>query len=195
MLEKVQDALIALFVLVIITACNGSSDEASPDKTGKISTYAGNWYQNGTSGTQDAEKTLNLGSDLSYIQTINQYETTSKLTLGSIKVSTAVITEISTDENNSEYDTIYINIDKVEITPKISSQAEQWNSDQYGGKTDWIVDTVKTFNSDNPGTWEFGSIWLSHIAVSVKREGDLLNVNERGGFDGNDPPEDVYFLQ
>ncbi len=106
-----------------------------------------------------------------------------------------IITEISTDENNSEYDTIYININDVEITPKISSQAAQWNSEQYGGETDWMVDISKTFNSTNPGNWEYGSIWLSNVAVSVKREGNLLNVNERGGFDGNDPPEDVYFLQ
>ncbi len=187
--------LIALVILLLITACDKSSDETSPDKTSKISTYAGSWYQNGTTGTQDAKKTLNLNTDLSYIQTINQYETTSKLTLSSIKVSTAVISEISTDETDSTYDTVYIDISKVEITPKTSSQAEQWNNDEYGGETDWIVDSIKTFNSDNPGNWEFGSIWLSNVAVSVKREGDLLNVNERGGFDGNDPPEDVYFLQ
>ncbi len=53
---------------------------------------------------------------------------------------------------------------------------------------------TRTFSAAAPGHWEHGAVWQHHVAVSVQREGDLLNVNERGGFDGLDPPEDVYFL-
>ena len=104
------------------------------------------------------------------------------------------MTDITVEENNGAYETIFIEIGEVRLTPKTSSQAAEWNAAAYGGVTTWIQDVTLTFTSGNPGPWEHGTIWLHHVAVSVQREGDLLTVNERGGFDGQDPPEDVYFV-
>jgi hypothetical protein len=178
----------------LIPACQSGSTGPSQDATATIGTYAGTWTQNGTSGTFDAEKSLTIGADLSYVQTVHQYESPAKLTLAFIKVVTGTVTAISVDDANEAYDTIFVGITAVEVTPKTAGQADEWNTAAYGGITAWTPDVTQTFNSSNPGLWEHGAVWLDHVAVSVQREGDLLNVNERGGFDGQDPPEDVYFL-
>lgn len=179
----------------LVSACATGSDTQSPDATAGIESYSGTWTQNGVSGTFDATKTLTIGPDLTFEQTIHQYESTAKQTLAWTKGVTGSVAGVSVDENNEAYDTLFIDIDEVRITPESATQANDWNTTAYGGVTAWVPQTTRTFDSANPGTWEQGAIWLDHVAVSVQREGDLLNVNERGGFDGQDPPQDVYYLE
>jgi hypothetical protein len=116
------------------------------------------------------------------------------MALASTTAMSATVTAIAASESNPAYDTFFINIHEVRVTPRTAGQAADWNAGGYGGVTTWVPDVTLTFDGDNPGAWDQGIIWQSHVAVSVQREGDLLSVNERGGFDGLDPPEDVYFL-
>ena len=146
-------------------------------------------------GTHDATKSLVIDGDLAYAQTVQQFETTDLLTLSSIREVDATVSSIGTSEHDETYDTLIISVSEVRVTPETSTQADEWNSMEYGGVTTWTPGVTQTFSSAHPGEWEFGSVWLDHVAVSMRREGDLLNVNERGGFDGQDPPEDVYFLE
>jgi hypothetical protein len=181
--------------LALLPGCSGDANTPSPDPTAGVETYFGTWTQNGTSGTQDAVKSLVIGADLSCAQTIEQYESTAKTTVTSVREVAATVTAVSVDENNPAYRTIFLAVHSVRVTPRTATQAADWNGAEYGGVTSWVQQDTRTFDADHPGFWEFGSVWLDHVAVSVKREGDLLNVNERGGFDGQDPPEDVYYLE
>ncbi|MBZ0269172.1 hypothetical protein K8I85_13545, partial [bacterium] len=179
---------------LLAPACQKGSDP-SPDPLAGVEAYFGTWTQNGTSGTQDATKSLVIGGDLGYAQTIRQYETTAKTDLASVREVQATVTRVETDTNNPDYETLFIEVHTVRVTPRSSAQAAEWNNAEYGGITEWVQQTARTFHDTSPGLWEHGAIWQDHVAVSVKREGDLLDVNERGGFDGQDPPEDVYFLE
>ncbi len=181
-------------VMALIPACQSDPGSPAPDGAAEVANYAGTWTQNGTSGTQKATMSLVIGADLSYRKTTSEFETTAKVALASSRAVSATVTDITPSENNADYETIFIDLNEVQLTPESAGEADEWNTMAYGGVTTWIQGVTLTFDAENPGPWEHGTIWLSHVAVSVLREGDLLNVNERGGFDGQDPPEDVYFL-
>jgi hypothetical protein len=104
-----------------LTGCENGSSGPEPDPTAGVTTYTGTWTQNGTSKTRTATKTLTIGANFSYEIAVNQYESESKLT------------EI--DEANAAYETRFIDIHEIEITPQSGEQADRWNSDEYGGLT------------------------------------------------------------
>lgn len=187
-------ALALCLALLLAPGCSNTNDP-SPDPAAGVEDYFGTWIQNGTSGTQDATKTLVIGEDRTYHLTVMQYETTAKLDLAAVRETEATVTTVQTSENDPDYTTLFIDIQSVRVTPRNATQAAEWNSAEYGGLVTWVQQDTRTFNAANPGLWEHGAVWLDHVAVSVRREGDLLNVNERGGFDGQDPPEDVYYLE
>jgi hypothetical protein len=116
-----------------LTGCENGSSGPEPDPTAGVTTYTGTWTQYGTSKTRTATKTLTIGANFSYEIAVNQYE--SKLTLAWIQSTSATVTALEIDEANAAYETRFIDIHEIEITPQSGEQADRWNSDEYGGLT------------------------------------------------------------
>jgi hypothetical protein len=193
--------LIITSTLVFYMGCgNDSTSEQSAAPLQSLTSYTGFWQSQCPERTPTQIKQMYIDStgrmwtvDETYADVEACNDSGADPELAQIVQST--IRQISPNENNNDYDSIFLNNSESIVIPKTSEQATNFSTNEQCGQDQWSADSPQSFNSENVGEDSNGNTCWQESAMfagQLVNDDNQLNYNGRAGFDGEDG-EDIVF--